>query len=117
MSSLPLFENTPQPAAAPVPEPMEVRQAKIDAAFKHADEAFKSEYREFVLKYAADGCRFTAEEIQMIYRDCKDLPQPREWRASGAIFQKLLREGKIRRLEQTGWSKNRGVPVPLFTRG
>lgn len=116
MSGMPLFDNSPQPAAVPVPEPMEVRQAKIDAAFENADEAFKHEYREFVLKYAADGCEFTAEEVQMIYRTCSDLPQPREWRSTGGIFQRLLREGKIRRCGH-GWSKNRGVPVPKFTRG
>jgi hypothetical protein len=116
MNGTPLFDNTPQPAApVTIPNPTEARQAKIDAAFKKADEAFKREYREFILKYASDGCEFIAEEVQLIYRTCKDLPQPREWRASGGIFQKLLREGKIRRIG-TGWSRLRGVPVPKFTK-
>jgi carbamate kinase len=117
MNGTPLFDNTPQPAApVTIPDPMEVRQEKIDAAFKNADEAWRTEYQKYVLQVANANEEFTAEDCQLGYKKMYAMPQPREWRASGGIFQKLLREGKIRRIG-TGWSKLRGVPVPKFTRG
>jgi hypothetical protein len=115
MTGMPLFENTPQPSVRPTQDPMEVRQAKIDAAFEHANEVWKACYRLFVMRFAGEHSEFTAEECQLAYKAHSELPQPREWRASGGIFQKLLKEGKIKRIG-TGWSKQRGVPVPKFTR-
>jgi hypothetical protein len=120
MGLLPLFDTFQQgsastaPARRPTPE--DTRELAMERAFAHADERFKEEYRAFVLRFAERHETFIAEDCQLLYRDRYDLPQPREWRCTGQIFRQLLKEGLIKRIG-FGWSKMRGVPVPMFSKG
>lgn len=91
--SMPLFD-TQSVAVAEMPRE-ESRQSQIDAAFDHADTAFKEEYTAFALLYAASHKDFTGEDVSEAYRRNRTLPQPREWRAIGGIYQRLIRQRLI----------------------
>lgn len=84
------------------------RQPMIDAALDHADEMFKESYRAFALSYAASHVDFIGEDISTAYKTTR-LPQPREWRAVGGLFQKLIRQGLF---EPTGAYRMRANHTP-----
>jgi hypothetical protein len=115
MIDLPLFDNTPSPAFVP-PSPAQTREEAMKAAFAHADERFRTEYRAFILRFAERNETFIAEECCHSYRSDPRNPLPRDWRASGGIFQSLLKQGL---LEQVGYGRSvkRCVPMPLFAKG
>lgn len=111
-----LFSDSPYPdRQARKRSPRDVRKDAQDAAFKNADEKFKAQYEGFVIKYAQDHGEFTAEDCQLAYKQTPN-PQPREWRASGGIFVRLVNRGILKRCG-TGWSGIRGVPIPKYCRG
>ncbi len=112
MNELPLFNGVP---AAPIPPPLpiETREERMKQAFAAADERWREAYRDHIIRIASRGDAFTAEMCQMSYKQRANMPMPREWRASGQIFKKLIAAGIIERVG-FGWSSNRGVPVPSF---
>ena len=111
MNTLPLFDQA-QRAAVAEPKAKRGRQPHIDAAFEHADRRFREEYEQILMIFVERGMEFTGEDVQKEYRSRTWLPQPREWRATGGIFQKLKRRGVIR---QVGFrARNQGNPTPVY---
>lgn len=107
-----LFGGIPAPQPVPVPDPMQARHDAMTAAFEHADEVFREKYEELVIWFAGRGIEFIGEDVQNEYKRRSYLPQPREWRATGAIYLKLKRRGVIR---QIGFrARNQGNPTPTY---
>lgn len=95
----------------------QVRKEAIQRAFDFAGDAWKEAYRDFILAYAETHSEFIAEDISLSYQKDSSNPMPnKDFRASGGIFLKLVREGKLKRIGY-GQSRLRGVPVPKFTKG
>jgi hypothetical protein len=120
MQSLPLFDTLPPEPTRP-PTPREIRKAAEDAAFENADSAFVEAYTAFILDYAETHSKFLAEDAQFAYRERRELPQPREWRSTGAIFVKLRKRNLIKfvfenGIQRFGWSKTRGSNMPLYSK-
>lgn len=89
------------------------RERAIEAAERQAAAAFKRSYYRFLIEYAERHDEWIAEDVQMAYRKTP-LPQPTEWRATGAIIRKLVREGLI---EATGNYRNseiRKSPMMIY---
>lgn len=94
----PLFDDQGHnlPATPPAEAKSKVtRQKQIDAAFEHADARFREEYERLVLRFVSQGRSFTGEDVSDAYRERPYLPQPRNWRATGGIFQKLIHRGVL----------------------
>ena len=107
-----LFGGVPAAVVSPPVDPMQARREAMDAAFEHADEAFREEYESLVRLFADRGIEFTGEDVQNEYKSRSHLPQLREWRATGAIYLRLKRQGVIR---QTGYRpRNQGNPTPVY---
>lgn len=88
------------------------RQERIDAAFSHADARFRDEYTALVKRFAASGMPFIGQDVTDAYKRSKRLPQPREWRATGGIYQKLIRQGVIVRVGYR--ARNQGSPSAVY---
>lgn len=72
------------------------RQEQIDATYDNAHEAWKESYEQFVLDFAAKAIEpFSAETVRLVY-EATDLPQTHKKQASGKLFQRLVKEGKLR---------------------
>lgn len=84
--------------------PLAKRRHARDAAYDAADEDWKVKYEFFILQYLAMHRDGTAEDIRLAYED-RGLPQTSgSKRASGGIFVRLRKAGKIR---ETGKRKSR----------
>lgn len=107
-----LFGGIPAPPSVPAPDPMQIRHDAMTAAFEHADDVFREKYEELVVWFASRGIEFIGEDVQNEYKRRSYLPQPREWRSTGAIYLKLKRRGVIR---QIGFrARNQGNPTPVY---
>ena len=107
-----LFGGIPTPPPVPAPDPMQARHDAMTAAFEHADEIFREKYEDLVIWFASRGIEFIGEDVQNEYKRRSYLPQPREWRATGAIYLKLKRRGVIR---QTGFrTRNQGSMTATY---
>ena len=94
-NSAPLFDGIPMPEKVPVPSPIETRMDAMRAAEEHANNLFKAEYEAFLRRYAEKHDVFASEDVQFAYKKLHYMPQPKEWRASGGITQRLLRKGEL----------------------
>lgn len=95
MSEMPLFDGAPMPETVRQPSAIETRMDAMRAAEEHANELFKAEYEAFLLRYAERHDVFASEDVQFAYKALRHMPQPKEWRASGGITQRLIRKGKL----------------------
>lgn len=101
---LSLFSIPPQPVQPP-------RQDAIDAAYDAALEEFKTMYETLLMTFARSGRQFTGEEVTDAYKASGHV-QPKEWRATGSIYQRLSRQGVIVRV---GYApRNQGNPTPVY---
>lgn len=86
-----LFTGAPTPQQPP--NPLDARNEAREAAYAAADEQWREEYTRHILQYLASHDDGTAEDIREAYTG----PQtPNSQRASGQIFLKLRRAGRIR---------------------
>lgn len=96
------------------PDEMTRRRKAMKAAFDHADEKFKDEYRKVLMQFVESGQAFIGEDVRRFYASKANLPQPREWRCVGALYQKLVRQGV---LEVVGYRKrNQGNMTAVYRR-
>jgi hypothetical protein len=105
-----LFAGMPTPAKS---SPLDVRFDAMRAAEDKASDEWKREYEAFILRYLEKIGNATAEDIRLQY-EYNGLPQPgNSKRASGAIFVRLARAGKIR---QVGYkrSQNYGNDLKVY---
>lgn len=81
---------------AEIPLPFEnPRQAVIDAALDAAHEEWKAAYEQHILRYASVAHEpFTAEDVRLAYERSHG-PQTKKQQASGGIFQRLAKQGKL----------------------
>lgn len=87
------------------------RQSVIDSTLEKADEEFKERYLEVLMEFVRSGQEFIGEMVQVAYK-CRRLPPPKNWRAVGGIYQRLIRKGVI---EVVGYGKrNQGNPSPKY---
>jgi hypothetical protein len=107
-----------EPETQPTQTPAARRREKMKIAYERADAAWRARYEQFILEYAAGHESFIAENCRLEYESRADLPQlcGADKRASGAIFNKLVREGKLKRVG-TETSALRYSPMPLYTKG
>lgn len=94
---LPLFDGCNLPSQRPTEDPLEARRRAEAAAFEKANAAWKSAYRDFILKYLEWNGPSTAEQIRIGYEKSFLPQQTGSKRASGAIFRSLMNEGLIRK--------------------
>lgn len=80
---------------APAPTPVDRRHRLMREALRHAGEVFRAAYEPFILRHLAQHGPASAEAIRLAYEEA-GLPSPPSKRASGAIFQRLKSEGRIR---------------------
>lgn len=114
MSFLPGFEL--EPIAPPVVSG-NPRQKQIDAVLKKARDAWKARYELFILDFAALADEpFTAEDVREIYLRMPGLPHTDKEQASGGIFQRLAKQGKLLHAG-TKRSRKFGNLLQAYTRG
>ena len=109
----PLFGAVPPPP--PPAPPVQERYEAMQAAHDKASDEWKEAYEAFILSYLASHDQATGEDIRLAYEKTS-LPQvENSKRASGAIFARLKREGKIR---EVGFklSEKYGNPIRLYER-
>lgn len=71
------------------------RQAVIDAALDAAHEEWKAAYERYILSYASVSHEpFSAEDVRLRYEQSHG-PQTKKQQASGGIFQRLAKQGKL----------------------
>ena len=93
------------------------RRRKAKLAWDATSEKWRVAYSRFVVDYLRQNPPAIAETIRMAYEARSDLPQlvAADKRASGHIFTSLLKQGKIRRTDEYGWSVDRSSPMPKYT--
>ncbi len=111
-TNLPLFDQQTAPLTAPV-DPMVERNAKMQAAYDAANERFKEQYEDLLIRqFVMPGGEFTGEDVQNAFKSRPYLTQPREWRAVGNIYKRLVKDGVI---VNVGYRKrNQGNPTPVY---
>lgn len=73
------------------------RQAIIDATIARQTTAFRDAYEAFVLEFAENATMpFSAPEATAAYKRSGLPKPPKSYQCTGAIFQRLGREGKLR---------------------
>jgi hypothetical protein len=88
MTQATLFDTQPPPK----PHPLTLRDQAMQAAHDKATEAWRAAYTAHILAYLRQHGRATAEQIRLSY----DGPEAEaSQRASGAIFLRLRRDGRI----------------------
>ncbi|MBK8468166.1 MAG: hypothetical protein IPL32_20315 [Chloracidobacterium sp.] len=71
------------------------RQAVIDAALDAAHEEWKAAYERYILTFASVAHEpFSAEDVRLRYEQSHG-PQTKKQQASGGIFQRLQKQGKL----------------------
>ncbi len=72
------------------------RQPVIDATLDAAHDEWKAAYERYILTYASVAYEpFTAEDVRLAYEKSHG-PQTKRQQASGGIFQRLAKQGKLR---------------------
>lgn len=82
--------DTRQQAVSPLAKRREAR----DAAYDAANDRWRECYSAYILGYLREHGASTAEDIRLAYAKT-DLPKTDSQRASGGIFTRLIRSGKI----------------------
>jgi len=92
------------------------RKRKAKLAWDATSEKWRIAYSGFVVDYLRQNPPAIAETIRMAYEARRDLPQlvAADKRASGHIFTSLLKQGKIRRTDEYGWSVDRSSPMMKY---
>jgi hypothetical protein len=84
-------------------------------AYDATCDKWRDAYARFILEFAAGRESFIAESVREAYEKRKDLPQlsGSDYRASGQIFMRLVREGKLVRVGYED-SVKRSSPMPKY---
>lgn len=88
------------------------RKSAMEAAYDAASEAFKESYEALLMTFVESGREFTGEDVTEAYKARRDLPMPKEWRATGSIYQRLRRQGVIVKVGYA--ARNQGNPTPRY---
>jgi hypothetical protein len=76
---------------------LQLRRKRIREAFANANERWVAAYTQYILDHAENAVEpFSAEDVRLSYLADKSQPQTHHQQASGGIFMKLVREGKLR---------------------
>lgn len=71
------------------------RQSVIDATLDAAHDEWKAAYERYILTFASVAYEpFTAEDVRLAYERSHG-PQTKKQQASGGIFQRLAKQGKL----------------------
>jgi hypothetical protein len=94
---MPLFENIPEPRRTRKGSPIALRRRRVKEAFANADERWVKAYTQYILDYAETASEpFSAEDVRLRFLSDKSQPQTHHQQASGGIFIRLVRAGKLR---------------------
>ena len=89
------------------------RQPIIDRALDNADERFKQEYLALLMEFVRSGQDFIAQDVRDRWT-ALGKPKPREWRAIGGMYQKLIHAQKV---EIVGYRKRDQGSITAVYRG
>lgn len=92
---LSLFDTT-APQTQPT-KPINKRFAVMKATEDKANERWRAAYEAFILQFAETHQNFSAEEIRLAYSQDSSQPQTHAQQASGGIFQRLVKQGKLKK--------------------